>query len=211
MPTRVLLADDHVIVRQGLRGLLESAGFEVIAEAADGLEAVRLLAAADRVDVAVLDLAMPLLNGFDAAREMRRAVPDLKVILLTAHTEEPVVLETLQAGMNGYVVKTQAANDLVQAIRDVMRGSTYVSPAVSRPLVNAYRSRSNRPAGQLSPREREVLHLVAEGKSTKQVAAILGVSVKTAESHRTHIMAKLEIHETASLVRYAIRTGLVQP
>ena len=208
---RVLLADDHQIVRQGVRGLLEGAGFQVIAEAADGREALRLAASKDRPDVVVLDLAMPALNGVDAAREIVRTSPDVKAILLTMHPEEPYVLEALRAGVSGYVLKTQAADDLVQAIREVTRGAIYLSPKVSRTLVEAYRSKSDLPQSPLSPRERQVLQLVAEGKSTKEVAAILDISAKTADSHRTRIMAKLDIHETASLVRYAVRTGLVQP
>lgn len=211
MKVRVLLADDHQIVRQGVRGLLEGAGFQVIGEAADGREALRLAASKDRPDVVVLDLAMPALNGVDAAREIVRTTPGVKAILLTMHPEEPYVLEALRAGVSGYVLKTQAADDLVQAIREVTRGAIYLSPKVSRTLVEAYRSKSDLPSSPLSPRERQVLQLVAEGKSTKEVAAILGVSAKTADSHRTRIMAKLDIHETASLVRYAVRTGLVQP
>ena len=211
MKVRVLLADDHQIVRQGVRGLLEGAGFQVIAEAADGREALRLAASKDPPDVVVLDLAMPALNGVDAAREIVRSSPDVKAILLTMHPEEPYVLEALRAGVSGYVLKTQAADDLVQAIREVTRGAIYLSPKVSRTLVEAYRSKSDLPPSPLSPRERQVLQLVAEGKSTKEVAAILDISAKTADSHRTRIMAKLDIHETASLVRYAVRTGLVQP
>ena len=211
MRVQVLLADDHQIVREGVRGLLERAGFQVVAETADGREAVKLAAAKPPPDVAVLDVAMPELNGIDASREMQQASPGLKTILLTMHTEEPYVLEALRAGVSGYVLKSEAADDLVQAIQEVMRGSVYLSPKVSRTLVDAYRTKAELPPSPLSPRERQVLQLVAEGKSTKQVAAILGVSVKTADSHRTRIMAKLDIHETASLVRYAIRTGLVQP
>ncbi|HZM17161.1 MAG TPA: response regulator transcription factor [Candidatus Krumholzibacteria bacterium] len=211
MGVQVLIADDHQILREGLRGLLERAGFQVVAEAADGREAVRLAASKLCPDVAVLDLAMPNLNGVDAAREMLRTSPRLKTILLTMHTEEPYVLEALRAGVSGYVLKTQATDDLVQAIREVMRGSLYLSPRVSRTLADAYRSKSELPSSPLSPRERQVLQLVAEGNTTKQVAAILGVSLKTADAHRTHLMAKLDIHETASLVRYAIRMGLVQP
>ena len=210
MPTQVLLADDHQIVRQGLRGLLEEAGFQVVAEAADGHEALRLAAARPRPDVAVLDLAMPLLNGVDAARALLRGSSKLKVILLTMHTDEPYVLEALRAGVSGYVVKTQAAEDLVRAIQEVERGAVYLSPTVARGLVDVCRGKGG-PANPLSHRERQVLQLIAEGKSTKEVAALLGVSVKTAESHRTHIMSKLDVHETASLVRYAIRSGLVQP
>jgi DNA-binding NarL/FixJ family response regulator len=211
MPTQVLLADDHQIVRQGLRGLLEEAGFQVVAEAADGQEAVRLAAARPRPDVAVLDLAMPLLNGVDAARALLRGSSSLKVILLTMHTDEPYVLEALRAGVSGYVLKTQAAEDLVRAIEEVGRGAIYLSPTVARRLVDVYRGKTDGSASPLSHRERQVLQLIAEGKSTKEVAAILGVSVKTAESHRTRIMSKLDVHETASLVRYAIRSGLVQP
>jgi DNA-binding NarL/FixJ family response regulator len=209
MSYRVLLADDHQIVRQGLRGLLERAGHEVVAEAVDGREAVQL-ASTSRPDVAVLDLAMPVLNGVDAAREMLRASQDLKVILLTMHTEGPYVLEALRVGVCGYVLKTQAAEDLAQAIEEVTRGAIYLSPLVSRMVVEAYRTKGGFRPSPLSPREREVLQLVAEGKTTKEVAVILGVSIKTAESHRTRIMAKLDIHETANLVRYAIRHGLVQ-
>lgn len=210
MTIHVLLADDHQIVRQGLKGLLEREGFKVVGEAIDGREAVRL-AGKNHPDVAVLDLVMPALNGVDAAREMLRSAPRLKAILLTMHTEDPYVLEALRAGVSGYVLKTQAADDLVQAIREVTRGSIYLSPGISRTVVDAYRSKTDLPPDPLSPREREVLQLVAEGKTTKEVAAILGISVKTAESHRTRIMSKLNIHETAGLVRYAIRRGLIEP
>jgi len=210
MPLRIILADDHLIVRQGLRSILEREAYTVLGEAGDGREALRL-AQELRPDVAVLDLAMPLLNGLDAAREIARVSPQTKAILLTMHTEDPYVMEALRAGVKGYLLKTQAAQDLVQAIREVSRGAMYLSPGISRTLVEAYLAKSELPPDPLTPREREVLQLVAEGKTTKEVAVILGVSVKTAESHRTRIMGKLEIHESASLVRYAIRRGLVQP
>jgi two-component system response regulator NreC len=210
MSIQVLLADDHQIVRQGLRAMLEHEGFRVVGEAADGREAVRL-AEMTHPDVAILDLAMPVLNGLDAAREIIRLSNRIKTILLTMHTDDPYVLEALRAGVSGYVLKTQATLDLVQAIREVSRGAIYLSPGVSKTVVEAYRNKTDLPIDPLSPREREVLQLVAEGKTTKEVAALLGVSVKTAESHRTRIMSKLGIHETAGLVRYAIRRGLVQP
>src|SRR6266481_3189852 len=163
---RILLADDHAIVRQGLKALLEREGFAVVAEAEDGQAAVRH--ARERCpDVAVLDFSMPLLNGLDAAVQILRVCPRAKAILLTMHTDDHYVLAALQAGVKGYVVKTQASADLVRAIR-------------------------------------EVLQLVAEGKSTKEVAGLLGISFKTAESHRTRILKKLDLHETAGLVRYAV-------
>jgi DNA-binding NarL/FixJ family response regulator len=210
MRIRILLADDHMMVRQGIRALLEKEGFEVVAEAMDGREAVRL---AEKVkpDVAVLDIAMPLLNGIDAAREIRRVSPRTKTTLLTVHEENQYVVEALRAGVTGYVVKTKAAEDLVKAIREVSQGAVYMSPGVSREAVRAYLDGTEPSSDGLTPREREVLQLVAEGKTTKEVAAVLGISVKTAESHRSRIMEKLDIHETASLVRYAIRLGVIQP
>jgi two-component system response regulator NreC len=210
MRIRILLADDHMMVRQGIRALLEKEGFEVVAEAMDGREAVRL---AEKVkpDVAVLDIAMPLLNGIDAAREIRRVSPRTKTTLLTVHEENQYVVEALRAGVTGYVVKTKAAEDLVKAIREVSQGAVYMSPGVSREAVRAYLDGTEPSNDGLTPREREVLQLVAEGKTTKEVAAVLGISVKTAESHRSRIMEKLDIHETASLVRYAIRLGVIQP
>jgi DNA-binding NarL/FixJ family response regulator len=193
-----------------LRALLERAGLEVIGEAADGHEAVRI--AGDlRPDVAILDFTMPLLNGLDAAREVRRLSPATRTILLTVHTEDHYVLEALRAGISGYVVKTQAAADLVQAIHEVCRRATYLSPVISRAIVDAYLSKTAPPAEVLSSRERQVLQLVAEGKTTKEIATLLGVSTKTADSHRTRLMRKLEIHDTAGLVRYAIRRGLIVP
>jgi len=210
MRIRILLADDHMMVRQGIRALLEKEGFEVVAEAMDGRDAVRL---AEKVkpDVAVLDIAMPLLNGIDAAREIRRVSPRTKTTLLTVHEENQYVVEALRAGVTGYVVKTKAAEDLVKAIREVSQGAVYMSPGVSREAVRAYLDGTEPSSDGLTPREREVLQLVAEGKTTKEVAAVLGISVKTAESHRSRIMEKLDIHETASLVRYAIRLGVIQP
>ncbi len=210
MPTRILLADDHLIVREGLKALLEGEGFAIVAEVGDGHEAVRV--ARERCpDVAVVDFGMPLLNGFDAAREILQACPRAKAILLTMHTEDHYVLEALRAGIKGYVVKTQAAADLVRAMNEVQKGMVYLSPGISQTVVQAYLTKSDVPPDPLTPREREVLQLVAEGKTTKEVAKLLGISVKTAESHRTRIMEKLEIHETASLVRYAVRRGLIQP
>jgi len=210
VPTRILLADDHLIVRQGLRALLEREGFTVAAEVADGREAIR--AAQERCpDVAVLDFGMPLLNGLGAAHEILRVCPRAKAVLLTMHTEDHYVLEALQAGVKGYVVKTQAAADLVRAIHEVLRGMTYLSPGISQAVVEAYLAKSAMPPDPLTAREREVLQLVAEGKSTKEIAQLLGITFKTAESHRTRIMKKTNIHETASLVRYAVRRGLIQP
>jgi len=210
VPFRILLADDHLIFRQSLKGLLEREGFQIIGEAADGQEAVRRVRDLSP-DVAVLDLAMPLLNGLDAAREIVRASPRTRPILLTMHTEDPYVMEALRAGIKGYVLKTQPSTDLVQAIQEVSRGRIYLSPGISRTVVEAYLAKTELPPDPLSPREREVLQLVAEGKTTKEIARLLSVSVKTAENHRTRIMAKLDIHETAGLVRYAIRRGVIQP
>ena len=210
MPPRILLADDHVIVRQGFRALLEREGLEVVAEAANGHEAVRL-AGELLPDVAVLDFAMPLLNGLDAAKEIRRRSPRTRTILLTVHSEDHYVLEALQAGVHGYVVKTQAAADLVQAIREIRGNAIYLSPTISRAVVEAYFDKATPPGDVLSSRERQVLQLVAEGKTTKEIAGVLGVSIKTADSHRARIMRKLDIHDTAGLVRFAIRRGLIHP
>lgn len=210
MRLQILLADDHLIVRQGLKALLEREGLDVVGEAPDGLEAVRL--ARDlHPDVAVLDIGMPLMNGLDAAREILQASPRTKAILLTMHSEDHYVLEALRAGVTGYVLKTKAAGDLVQAIQEVAGGAIYLSPGVSRAVVQAYRAKSDLPPDPLTPRERQVLQLIAEGKRTKEIASLLGVSVKTAESHRTRLMEKLNIHETAGLVRYALQRGLIQP
>jgi len=210
MPTQVLVADDHQMVRQGLVAILEREGFKVVAECGDGQTAVEM-AGTLHPEVAVLDLTMPLLNGLDAAREIQRVSPRTKTILLTMHTERQYILEGLRSGAKGFVMKTRAAEDLVRAIREAARGGTYLSPEVSEAVVQAYRNKDDFPIDPLSARERQVLQLIAEGKSTKELAVILGISVKTGETYRTRIMGKLEIHETASLVRYAIRRGLVQP
>jgi two-component system, NarL family, response regulator NreC len=210
MSIRVVLADDHVLVRQGLKSLLEREKLQVVAEASDGQEAVRYSESL-HPDITVLDISMPTLNGIDAVREMSRSCPKTKTILLTQHEEDQYIREALEAGVRGYVLKSQAANDLVQAIQQVSRGQFYLSPGVSRAVVEAYRTKSQMPADPLTARERQVLQLIAEGRSTKDVASLLGISVKTAESHRTRLMQKLDIHETASLVRYAVRRGLVQP
>ncbi len=210
MPLRVLLADDHLIVGQSLKALLEREGFQVVGQVSNGHEAVGV-ARAVRPDVAILDFRMPVLNGLDAAREILKASPGTRTILLTVHTEDGYVLEALRAGIRGYVVKTQAAADLVQAIHEVSRGLVYLSPVVSQVVVRAYLAKTELPSDPLTPREREVLQLVAEGKTTKEIAQALGVSVKTAESHRSRLMEKLDIHDTAGLVRYAVRRGLIQP
>jgi DNA-binding NarL/FixJ family response regulator len=210
MPIRIVLADDHVLVRQGLRSLLEREKFQVVAEASDGQEAIRLTET-HHPDIAVIDISMPILNGIDTVRELGRSCPKTKTILLTQHEEDQYIREALGVGVKGYVIKNQVASDLIHAIQQVSRGQFYLSPGVSRAVVEAYRSKSDSPADPLTGRERQVLQLIAEGKSTKDAASLLGISVKTAESHRMRLMQKLDIHETASLVRYAVRHGLVQP
>jgi two-component system response regulator NreC len=209
MPIRILLADDHLVVREGLRSLLEVAGFKVVGEARDGREALKLARMLEP-EVTVMDIGMPGLNGVDACRELLREVPEMRIIVLTVHGEDAYVIEALRSGARGYVLKTQAGSDLVRAIGEVTQGRIYLSPSVSSAVVQAFLAGSTSPADPLTPREREVLQLVAEGRSTKEVAGILGVSVKTAETHRTRLMTKLDIHHTAGLVHYAIRRGLVR-
>lgn len=210
MAIRLVLADDHPVVREGFKALLERQGFQVVGEASNGQEAVEL-ARKLRPEVAVLDLAMPILNGVEAARELLRVSPKTKTILLTMHREDQYVLTALDAGVAGYILKTTAAKDLVQAIQQVCRGMAYLSPEISQTVVDAYRTNARLPAERLTPRERQVLQLVAEGKTTKEVATILGVSIKTADSHRARLMKKLDIHDTAGLVRYAVRAGVISP
>jgi len=210
MRLRIIIAEDHTIVLEGLRVLLEKEGFEILGEAQDGRMAVDL-AKRFKPDIAILDIAMPALNGIDAAREILRASPDTRTILLTIHDDNQYVAEALRAGVSGYLLKTRAASDLIQAIKEVSRGALYISPGLSRDVVKSVLEQKDFKADPLTPREREVLQLIAEGKTTKEVGVILGISGKTAESHRTRIMEKLDIHETATLVRYAIRQGVIQP
>ena len=210
MSTRVLLADDHTLVRQGLKAFLERQGFQVVGEASNGEEALRM-AATTKPDIVLMDISMPVLNGLDAARELVKSSPKAKVVILTKHDGDQYVADALRAGVRGYVLKSQVADDLVHAILEASRGSLYLSPRISRAVVGAFLSRSSVSVDPLSSRERQVLQLVGEGRSTKGIASHLGISVKTAESHRTRLMRKLDIHETASLVRYALRHGLIQP
>jgi DNA-binding NarL/FixJ family response regulator len=209
MPLRILLADDHQIVRQGFRAILERNAFHVACEAADGREAVRL-AQAHRPDVAILDLFMPQLNGLDAAREILESNARTAIILLTMHAEDHQIIAALRAGIRGYVIKTQASEELIKAIGEVAAGGIYLSPGAYGAVVAVYLSGRNVAADPLTSREREVLQLVAEGHTTKEIAGALALSGKTVESYRSRIMEKLGIHETAGLVRYAIRHGLIE-
>jgi two-component system, NarL family, response regulator NreC len=210
MPIRIVLVDDHVLVRQGLKALIESDGFQVVGEASDGQEALRQVESFCP-DIVVMDISMPAFNGLNAAREIERSFPKTKTILLTQHDESQYVSDALEAGVKGYVLKNQAAGDLLQAIKQVSRGQVYLSPGVSQAVVESYHSKLDKTKTRLTPREKQVLQLIAEGKSTRDIASVLGISVKTAESHRTRMMQKLDIHETASLVLYAVRNGIVQP
>lgn len=208
LPLSVLLADDHPLIRHGIKALLHDEGFEVVGEASDGHEAV-LLGQKLQPDIAILDVSMPRLNGIDAAREIIKASPKTKVILLTMYPQDRFVLASLRAGVTGYVLKSKAVSGLVQAIGLAQQDEIYLSPGVSRTVVNAFLRNCQLSTEPLSAREREVLQLIAEGKNMKQIGGMLGISTKTAESHRTRLMQKLDIHETAGLVRYAIEVGLV--
>lgn len=210
---RIVLADDHNLVRAGLRALLEALpDVEVVAETADGREA--LAAIADkRPDVAILDIAMPGLNGLEAAARVARESPGTKVVIVSMHSGESYVAQALAAGVAGYVLKDACADELPVLLRSVMRGETYLSPAISKQLVDALRQRMAGGAGAspdpLTARQREILQLLAEGKSAKEIAHLLGLSVKTVETHRAQIMERLDIHDLPGLVRYAIRSGLI--
>ena len=208
---RIVVIDDHAILIQGIRKLIESEpGLEFVGGVSDGREGLRLIKE-QQPDIAVMDISMPGLNGLDAAKLVGKVSPRTRTILLTMHKENPYVMEALNAGVHGYVVKSQTGGDLLRAIHEVSQDRVYLSPGISRIVIDAYRHRDEAAESELTVREREVLQLIAEGHRTKQVAVRLGISTKTAESHRTRIMAKLDIHETAGLVRYAIRNGLVSP
>lgn len=209
MTLRIVLADDHLIVRQGLRLLLEKEQMQIVGEASDGNDAIRLIGEL-LPDLAVLDLEMPRLDGLSVLRQASRVSPKTRSIILTRHMEEPYAVEALRAGARGYVLKTQAGLDLVAAVQHVYRGEVYLSPKISKAVIDAYLTKSDAKNTTLTVRERQVLQLVGEGHSTKEIAALLGVSVKTADTHRTKVMDKLDIHQTAGLVRYAIRNGLVE-
>jgi DNA-binding NarL/FixJ family response regulator len=210
MPLKILLADDHLVLLAGMRALLEREGYQVVADVSDGRQAVNL-ARRLQPHIAVLDITMPGLNGLAAAQKIRRLCPDTKVIILTMHKETPYVIEALDAEVMGYVLKTQAAQDLLAAINSVAANNVYLSQGISQVVVDAYRNKNGPDGHRLTLREREVLQLIAEGHRTRQVAGLLNISVKTAESHRGRIMRKLGIHDTVGLVRYAIRHGLSTP
>jgi len=209
---RVLIADDHTLVRQGLVSLLRDSGeVEVVAEAADGLEAVEK-ALATHPEVAVVDLTMPRLSGLEAVRRIHQRLPRTRILVLTVHEEEEYVLPIVRAGASGYLVKDSAASELLAAVRALAQGQAHFGPQAAKALAESYRHperTAEDPYGALTPRERETFHLVVEGKTTKEVAAALGISTKTADNHRSRMMEKLGVHNTAELVRYAARKGLL--
>ncbi len=210
-PIRVLMADDHTLVRAGLKSLLaRAAGVQIVAEAADGREAVAL-AEAHKPDVVLMDLLMPGMGGLEATAEIAAKVPTARVIVVSMNDTEDYVLRALRAGAAGYLLKDGSPAELEQAVRTVAAGGTHVSPAVSRHLISGITKPAEPAAADpLTPRQREVLRLVAEGFSTKQIARQLGISPKTVEAHRSQLMNALDIHDIAGLVRYAIRIGLVK-
>src|SRR5882762_6396942 len=211
----VLLVDDHTVVRQGLRALLAAEGdIEVVGEAENGRQAV-MLARKTPPDVVVMDVAMPLLNGLEATRQILKSLPATKVLVLTSYGDEDCVAQMMQAGASGYLIKQTAANDLLKAIREVQKGNAFFSPAIAKRLRDQCREafttgQSPRKAGELTSREAEVLQLIAEGFSNKQTAAELSISIKTVEKHRQQVMNKLNIHDVAGLTRYAIAKGMIE-
>jgi DNA-binding NarL/FixJ family response regulator len=211
---RILLADDHTLVRQGLRKILEERPeWEVVAEAGDGREAVRQAESLDP-HVAVLDISMPILNGIEATRQMTRRSPEVRVLILSMHTNEAYIIQALKAGARGYLLKDSADTDLIRGVAAVAAGKSFFSPAVAKVMLNDY-VRHLAEKGivdrfeSLSEREREIFQLVAEGRTNKETADLLGVSAATVETHRSHIFQKLDIHNTAELVLYAVRRGVI--
>ncbi len=209
---RILIADDHEVAREGIRSVLEShAEWEVCAEAQDGREAVEY-AGKLKPDIFLLDIGMPNLNGLDAARQILAVAPDARILILTVHDAEQVVREVLAAGARGFLLKSDAGRDLVAAVEALQQGRTFFTSKVEQMMVDGYLHPQEEASGQcvLTPREREVIQLVAEGKTTKEVATALNLSVKTAETHRTNLMRKLDLHSVADLTLYAVRNGIVQ-
>jgi DNA-binding NarL/FixJ family response regulator len=210
---RILLADDHTIVRHGLRRMLEERSeWQVVAEACDGREAIRL-AEQHRPDVAIIDVAMPLLNGIETTRQLVRKTPGLRVLVLSMHVDEVYVTRVLRAGATGYLLKDSADSDLFQAVKAVAQGQSFFSPAIARLMVDDYAL--SRPEGldryeTLSHREREIFQLVAEAMTNKEIAALLGISLSTVETHRARIIQKLDLHSATEIALYAVRRGVIR-
>ena len=216
-PLRILLADDHDLLRRGLRTLVEAqAGWEVCAEAVTGREAVEK-AKVTKPDVVVMDLSMPLLNGLEATRQIRKLLPEVEVLILTLHDSDQLVPELLEAGARGYLLKSDSERELVVAIQALRRHKSYFTSRVTEMLLQGYlqppgaEEKASKRGGVLTAREREILQLLAEGKSSKEVATSLNISVKTAETHRANIMRKLNLHSMSALVRYAVRNKIIEP
>jgi DNA-binding NarL/FixJ family response regulator len=215
LKTRILLADDHAVVRRGLKLVLDAEpDLEVVAEADDGAEAVEL-ALADDVHLALLDVTMPRLTGIQAARELSQRKPELRMLILSMHDSEHFFFEALRAGASGYVLKSVADRDLVEACRATMRGEPFLYPAAVKALIREHLDRAKRgetiPEDPLSPREAEIVKLIAEGQTSREIADLLVISEKTVERHRANILAKLGMRDRVDLTRYAIRRGLVEP
>jgi DNA-binding NarL/FixJ family response regulator len=212
--TRILIADDHAIVRSGLRKVLDAkADLEVVAEAEDGAEAVERALAAD-VDLAILDVSMPRMTGIQAAAELHKRKPELRTLMLSMHDSEQFLFEALRAGASGYVLKSGADTDIVDAVRAAMRGESYLYPSAVATLARDYAERDGRDGEEfdvLTPRELEVLKLIAEAYTSRQIAQTLFISIKTVDRHRQNILDKLGMRDRVELTRYAIRRGLIQP
>jgi len=211
-PTRILLADDHALVRRGLRLILDAErDLEVVAEASDGAEAVDI-AAAGGIDLAIMDIAMPRMTGIQAAREFQQRAPGVRVLMLSMYDNEQYFFEALSAGASGYVLKSVADRDLIEAVRATMRGESYLYPGAIAALVRDWLARKNQlPERILTAREEQVVKLIAEGNSAKEIAEQLVISVKTVDRHRANILQKLGMRDRLELTRFAIRTGLVEP
>jgi len=210
---RILLADDHTVVRQGLRKVLEERPeWQVVAEAGDGRDAVRL-AEEFRPDVAVVDVAMPLLNGIEATRRIAKRVPHTRILVLSMYSDEAYVTQMMKAGATGYLLKDSAGVDLLEAVQAVAQGKSYFSPAVARLMLDDYarqRGTDDDRYESLSDREREIFQLIAEGKANKEIAALLFISLSTVETHRARVMEKLDLHSAAEIVLYAVRRGVIR-